>query len=237
MNDPCLLLGLSPGETCLSLIREAYKRKAKLCHPDRPGGSTEQFQNVQQAYEHLCQNWALPSIRWYTWTASSSLGNTPPHGIVVGESYCIAAHAAKAYGFQSSAIYTTLNNDYHRDECVRIHRKEWPELDVSPRVSHVYLLSAYGLDIFLAGRTFKGEKRRQIDPQHHPAYNAWKETAIQDRTSLSLVTTSFSSLAREDVIQYCIKLDAKEWDQLCQEVNQARTLIFHPVVKRKRKSQ
>ena len=36
----------SPGE-----IRAAYKRKAHTFHPDRPGGSTEEFQRVHQAYQ------------------------------------------------------------------------------------------------------------------------------------------------------------------------------------------
>ena len=34
-------------------IKDAYKKGAKQYHPDRPGGSKEQFQNLQKAYDEM----------------------------------------------------------------------------------------------------------------------------------------------------------------------------------------
>ena len=34
-------------------LRKAYKRAALRCHPDRKGGSVEDFQNLQRAYAIL----------------------------------------------------------------------------------------------------------------------------------------------------------------------------------------
>eukprot|EP00948_MAST-09A_sp_MAST-9A-sp1_P003654 g3654.t1 len=46
------LLGVTPSATPAEL-KKAYRKKALKLHPDRPNGSKEKFQSVQQAYEIL----------------------------------------------------------------------------------------------------------------------------------------------------------------------------------------
>ena len=45
-------LGLEPGASQAE-IRSAYRERIKRAHPDTPGGSTEEFKRVQDAYELL----------------------------------------------------------------------------------------------------------------------------------------------------------------------------------------
>ncbi len=36
----------------MQLLKRAYRKLAAICHPDKPGGSVEEFQAVQKAYEN-----------------------------------------------------------------------------------------------------------------------------------------------------------------------------------------
>lgn len=49
------VLGIVPGETDVILIQNAYKRLRSQAHPDREGGSSEQFNEVQRAYDQALQ--------------------------------------------------------------------------------------------------------------------------------------------------------------------------------------
>lgn len=46
----CQILGISDNAD-KEAIQKAYKKMAMKCHPDRPTGSTEKFQELQKAYE------------------------------------------------------------------------------------------------------------------------------------------------------------------------------------------
>jgi hypothetical protein len=46
------VLGLDPGAGP-EAVREAYRERVKEAHPDTPGGSTEEFIRVREAYEYL----------------------------------------------------------------------------------------------------------------------------------------------------------------------------------------
>jgi len=46
------ILGVKPN-TAWTTIHKAYRRKAKAAHPDRSGGSEEEFKRIQAAYELL----------------------------------------------------------------------------------------------------------------------------------------------------------------------------------------
>lgn len=52
MNDLYNVLGV-PKDAEPSLIRSTYKSKARTMHPDKVGGSTEAFQELNQAYSIL----------------------------------------------------------------------------------------------------------------------------------------------------------------------------------------
>jgi DnaJ domain len=51
--DPCEILGVGRGAS-LQEIRDAYRKRAKLYHPDT-GGEAWAFRVVSRAYESLCQ--------------------------------------------------------------------------------------------------------------------------------------------------------------------------------------
>lgn len=52
MAKPHIVLGIVE-DAPMTVVREAYKRKAMKLHPDRPGGSAEEFTKVQAAYDAL----------------------------------------------------------------------------------------------------------------------------------------------------------------------------------------
>ncbi|CAG8581022.1 58_t:CDS:10, partial [Ambispora leptoticha] len=52
INEVCQVQGINPGAT-QEEIRKAYLEKSKQYHPDRPGGSKEKFQEINEAYEKL----------------------------------------------------------------------------------------------------------------------------------------------------------------------------------------
>lgn len=43
-------LGLQQPPASAEIVHACYKKKAKDCHPDRPGGSVEAFQHLNEAY-------------------------------------------------------------------------------------------------------------------------------------------------------------------------------------------
>ena len=51
-GDYYRLLGV-PRNASLERIKRAYKLRARECHPDTTGGSTERFSALQRAYETL----------------------------------------------------------------------------------------------------------------------------------------------------------------------------------------
>src|SRR5262249_24755975 len=51
-RDPYRVLGVSHSVSAEQL-HDAYRRRVKETHPDRPGGSAEAFKEVQEAYEQL----------------------------------------------------------------------------------------------------------------------------------------------------------------------------------------
>ena len=58
----CLgVLGLQPNYTMADL-RQAYRRKALLTHPDKHAGREEQFHRVQEAYEKLLTRPAIEDL-------------------------------------------------------------------------------------------------------------------------------------------------------------------------------
>ena len=58
--SPYDVLGVSPRAP-LSELREAYHRKALLCHPDRPGGNAARFSEINGAYNSIVRG-TIPSI-------------------------------------------------------------------------------------------------------------------------------------------------------------------------------
>jgi curved DNA-binding protein CbpA len=52
VKDPYRALGLSP-QCSLEEIRQAYKKKALICHPDKNPAGEEQFKQITQAYDLL----------------------------------------------------------------------------------------------------------------------------------------------------------------------------------------
>lgn len=52
MPKPHEVLNLSP-DAPWSEVRENYRRLASLYHPDKEGGSVEEFQRIQRAYAAL----------------------------------------------------------------------------------------------------------------------------------------------------------------------------------------
>lgn len=49
------LLGITSSIVTEKDLRKAYRKKSRTCHPDKPGGSNQAFQKLQEAY-HLLSN-------------------------------------------------------------------------------------------------------------------------------------------------------------------------------------
>lgn len=52
-DDPYKVLGVDRGAE-EPVVKAAYKAKAKLFHPDRPGGSKDKMQDINEALEKIC---------------------------------------------------------------------------------------------------------------------------------------------------------------------------------------
>jgi curved DNA-binding protein CbpA len=55
MTDPYKILGISPGASA-DEIKKAYRKKAHQYHPDKPGGDTAKFKEVNNAYREMLNN-------------------------------------------------------------------------------------------------------------------------------------------------------------------------------------
>jgi DnaJ-class molecular chaperone len=53
-SNPYQTLGLDPSAEEV-VVRAAYRAKAKICHPDAPGGSVTKFKVIDEAYHRICQ--------------------------------------------------------------------------------------------------------------------------------------------------------------------------------------
>mmetsp|Transcript_146729 Transcript_146729/g.365913 ORF Transcript_146729/g.365913 Transcript_146729/m.365913 type:complete len:300 (+) Transcript_146729:70-969(+) len=80
--DPCSVLGLAPGTRDESEVRAAFRKLAKMYHPDVPGtGDADRFQAVQEAAQQLLeaggalgQGASLDSI--FNWSPTGSVSRT-----------------------------------------------------------------------------------------------------------------------------------------------------------------
>jgi DnaJ-class molecular chaperone len=75
MSCPYAVLGLEKNASIIN-VKNAYKQKVLLCHPDKPGGTIEEFQKVQDAYERItktqCQTqWCQTIIEMFSMFAQS----------------------------------------------------------------------------------------------------------------------------------------------------------------------
>ena len=52
--SPYQVLGLDPSAEEV-VVRAASRAKAKICHPDAPGGSAARFKQMDEAYHRICQ--------------------------------------------------------------------------------------------------------------------------------------------------------------------------------------
>ena len=53
-SNPYQILGLDTSAEEV-VVRAVYRAKAKICHPDAPGGSTSKFKQMDEAYHRICQ--------------------------------------------------------------------------------------------------------------------------------------------------------------------------------------
>ncbi|CEM18841.1 unnamed protein product [Vitrella brassicaformis CCMP3155] len=76
--DALAVLGLHASATpTLADVRARFLERALECHPDKKGGSTEAFQELQEAYEMARQcdlaNWVTPQEKARMWATSEAI--------------------------------------------------------------------------------------------------------------------------------------------------------------------
>jgi len=76
--DPLIVLGVT-SDASLEQIREAYRRKSKIHHPDA-GGEDWAFKVLAQSYEMLCTARVLRATRSEPARSGSSVDRVPGHG-------------------------------------------------------------------------------------------------------------------------------------------------------------
>ena len=79
-------LGVEPSCTNTD-VRQAYKKKALVHHPDRNGGvQSELFLRLKQAYDVLVDGRVvtLPRNFSWLWPGALAVSSTPKHGAQVG---------------------------------------------------------------------------------------------------------------------------------------------------------
>lgn len=72
-SDPYRVLGLHHGAK-REEIKRAFREKALLCHPDRPGGSEAQFRALNEAYQALLSGGHRRG-KGNSWTREASYAN------------------------------------------------------------------------------------------------------------------------------------------------------------------
>lgn len=226
MQAACKVLGVSKDATP-DEIRSAYRKMSLRAHPDKPGGSNEAFQLVQNAYDTLTRGkFKGKNLDWFVWDDED---NDPPGRIIRGESYCIASKAAQEHGFTSSAIANlSRTNTIFQDEVVQISPKDWPEVPVSKFTYKLNLITANGLLLFLDGRKKKGDKRTLAPQYREDTANEMKKLRDECRAARKkhtavlknqlAVASSSVKCSRQQVLQYCKSLTAQEWQSLKEEI-------------------
>jgi curved DNA-binding protein CbpA len=229
IQTPASILGLpSSGEFTAEQLRGAFRKQAMLCHPDKCGGKDEEFKRVVEAYETLCDDSKQQEEEegWFVWQVKTQ--GLPPPGIVPGIPYALSTRVATLYGFSTSAIRKTAEtNSLLQDEVIKIHKSQWPELKAPPRCSSFYVVSQPGLELFLAGRQQKGDKRQKIHCQDE-VFTEFKEDAKHKRRRQHQVKKP----EPPDLFSQCTKLSESQWNELKTRVDNWFSSIHYVPVKR-----
>lgn len=70
MSEAMRFMGFEPGTYTKEQLTEAYRKLARKLHPDVPGGSTEQFQKLDEAYR-VATGHSSTAPRWTQQRSSS----------------------------------------------------------------------------------------------------------------------------------------------------------------------
>jgi hypothetical protein len=154
------LLGLSDNEPLsLQMLKNAYRKKAVSCHPDKPGGNAELFDSITKAYLYLEEVYK----------------KLVPKGVRPdSEAEKVTMESAKQYRNDPNLPQFNENNSIAmvvRDDTkpVRSYAPPPPESDTAP--IHI---NPKKLDMNLFNRLF--EQNRLPDPEKDDGYGDWLKT-------------------------------------------------------------
>ena len=71
LSEAMNFLGFSPGSYTKEQVTDAYRKLARKFHPDVPGGSTEQFQKLDEAYRVATGHPSTAGRSWHYESRSS----------------------------------------------------------------------------------------------------------------------------------------------------------------------